>query len=320
MFKGRFKKNGTVHRDSKLIPRLIASTVAIVIITFIVLGIRFLINYINTSDTSETHLIKSWNEYNYEKVYQISSNILEKVSFDNNLALTYHGYAAFYLALSDNDTSQSLAYLDEAINTIRLAIINARSETLPQLYYMLGKSYFYKDTYSSYNYYADLALEYLNKAQEAGYDSPDIPELTGLSYASLDMTMESIAAFSKALLVRESDLLILSIAEQYYKAGQGNTALQYLYRINQDCKDEKILDKSHILFGNIYIEQENYEEAQKEFESILEKNPNSADAYYGLGVIYEKQGDSVKARSYWRKTLKIQYNHPDALKKMAENK
>jgi len=320
MLKGRFKKNGTVHRDSKIIPRSIASAVAILIITLIVLGIRSIVNYVNTSDTSETHLVNAWEEYDYEQVYQISSNILEKVSFDNNLALTYHGYASFYLALSENETTQSLAYLDEAINSIRLAIINAKSETLPQLYYMLGKSYFYKNTYSSYNYYADLALEYLNKALENGYDSPDIPELLGLSYASLDMTMESIAAFSKALLVRESDLLILSIAEQYYKAGQGNTSLQYLYRISQDCKDEKILDKSQILFGNIYIEQEKYEEAQKEFETILEKNPNSADAYYGLGVIYEKQGDLVKARSYWRKTLKIQYNHPDALKKMAENK
>lgn len=320
MLEGKENRDGTVARPSKLVPRLIASSVFILIITFIVLGVYSCKNYLRNSDTSETHLLESWKNRDYKSCYKVSGNILELVSYDNNLALTYHGYSAFYLAMAENDTAQSIAYLDEAINSIRLSMITADKDLLPQLYYMLGKSYFYKDFYSSYNYYADLAIQYLNKSIESGYKSPDIPEFLGLSYASLDMTMESIAAFSQALLVRESDTLLLSIAEQYYKAGQSTTACQYLFRISQDCKDEKILDKSHIILGNIYIGEEKYDEAEKEFEMILEKNPNSGDAYYGIGVIYEKRGDLVKARSCWRKTLKIQYNHPEALKKLADYK
>ena len=165
-----------------------------------------------------------------------------------------------------------------------------------------------------------MVIYYLLKAKKDGYKADDIPELLGLSYASLGMTMESISAFTEALLVRESDILLLSIAEQYHAVGQDNAAEQYLFRISQNCKDEQIILKSHLLMGNIALQRENFEDAEKEFNFILEKNENSADALYGLGVIYESQGDMVKARSEWRKTLRIQNNHPLALKKMSEIK
>ena len=185
---------------------------------------------------------------------------------------------------------------------------------------MLGKAYFYKDSASNYHYYADLAILYLNRALKDGYLADDIPEYLGLSYASLGMTMESISAFTQALLTRESDLLLLSIAEQYYNAGQAAAAEQYLFRISKECKEEKITDKAHLLLGKIYTGQKKFSEAEKEFDSILKKNENSADALCGLGVIYENMGDIIKARSYWRKALKVQVNHPESLKKLAEYK
>ena len=74
------------------------------------------------------------------------------------------------------------------------------------------------------------------------------------------------------------------------------------------------------MLGKIYTGQKKFSEAQKEFDSILKKNENSADALCGLGVIYENMGDIIKARSYWRKALKVQVNHPESLKKLAEYK
>ena len=133
------------------------------------------------------------------------------------------------------------------------------------------------------------------------------------------MTMESISAFTEALLVRESDSLLLSIAEQYYKARELNASEQYLFRIIKNSDNEDIVLKSENLLGNIYIDKEDYDAALEEFENVLKKNENSADAHYGIGVIYEKQGNIVKARSEWRKALKIQVNHPGALQKMSEN-
>ena len=317
------QKNGIAtgynKRKKQFIRRLV---VVFCVILFVTVAASFSIRFINTyrhASTSISYLYEKWNDYDYAVVYDNSALILVEKPF-NNAALTLHGYSAFFLALEETNTSQAQTLLDEAINNIRVALLNAKPKTFAQLEYMLGKAYFYKNSMSSYYYYADVAVQYLLRAQKDGYKADDIPEFLGLSYAALGMTMESIASFTEALLVRESDLLLLSIAEQYYKAGQDMAAAQYLYRISQDCKDERILIKSHFLLGNIYTSQEKYAEATQEFQTILEKNENNADAYYGIGVIYEKQGDVIKARSEWRKAIRIQSNHVEALKKLAEYK
>ena len=261
-------------------------------------------------------LSKSWKSYDYESVYETSKGILRSSPF-NNAALTYHGYAAFYLGVSSLDKMNEQNYLDEAINSLRLALLDAQNSLKSQLAYMLGKAYFYKNTVSSY-YYADLAVKYLELAKARGYKADDIAEYLGLSYAALGMTMDSIASFTEALLVRESDTLLFSIAEQYHKAGQNAAAEQYLFRVIKECDDENLVLQSRMLLGSIYIAENKYREATEEFLSVLEKNENSADAHYKLGILYEKQGDMVKARSEWRNALRIQVNHRGALEKLAD--
>lgn len=308
-----------VKRKVKIVKNLAIAFLCALVLAAAIFFVQRLIDSRLNNGKSVYSMKQSWKNYDYESCYQISSSYLYDKPF-NVTARTYHGYSSFFLSLSENDTEKSKAYLDEAINSLRVALIDASKSSVPQIEYMLGKSYFYKDLQSSYNYYADLAVKYLNDARRLGYKADDVPELLGLSYASLGMTMESISAFTEALLIRESDILLLSIAEQYKNAGQNQAAEQYLYRISKSCKDEKIILKSRLLLGQIYLENGDFEEAEKEFDFILEKNENSADAYYGLGVIYENQGDLVKARSEWRKALQIQSNHAGALKKLSEYK
>lgn len=282
----------------------------------------FLYNFIDSKlngGNSARALVALWNGGNnpdYASVYETSANMLLENPF-NNTALTYHGYASFFLAVSQLDTTVAQNYLDEAINCMRLALISARKSLVPQLNYMLGKTYFYKNSITSY-YYADLAIKYLKKARESGYVADDIAEYLGLSYASLGMTMESIASFSDALLLRESDLLLLSIAEQYSKAGNNVSASQYLYRVINFSSNDDIVLRGKILLGNIYVENEDYGAAQKEFEGALKLNENSADARYGLGVVFEKKGELARARAEWRRTLRISANHAGALQKISQ--
>lgn len=311
--------SGTVKRKSHVLRSSIILFCCVLFLSAVTFFICRLIDIHVYKGNSITHLAKEWKNFNYQKVYDISGAILRDNAF-NNRALTYRGYSAFYLAVAAVEPSETQTLLDESIISLRLALHDAKSSLVPQLEYMLGKAYFYKDSASNYHYYADLAILYLNRALKDGYLADDIPEYLGLSYASLGMTMESISAFTQALLTRESDLLLLSIAEQYYNAGQAAAAEQYLFRISKECKEEKITDKAHLLLGKIYTGQKKFSEAQKEFDSILKKNENSADALCGLGVIYENMGDIIKARSYWRKALKVQVNHPESLKKLAEYK
>ena len=262
------------RKKSKIIPRLI---IILGIIVFIVLLSILVFNFViknSEHKTSISDLQRHWNAYDYEAVYKLSNDILIENPF-NNTALTYHGYSAFYLAVSQIDTAMSQSFLDEAINNMRNALLNAKHSLIPQLEYMLGKAYFYKNTITSY-YYADLAVKYLVSARKHGYKADDIPEYLGLSYAALGQTMESISAFTEALLIRESDTLLLSIAEQYYKIQQPSAAKQYLFRIIQNSENDELIIKSRNLLANIYIDSQEYSDAKSEFELILQKNKNFA--------------------------------------------
>jgi tetratricopeptide (TPR) repeat protein len=306
-----------VKRKSRLIPRLVITVCFVLVIGVLSFSLYIFLNSPAHNAFSVRSLYKQWLKYDYQGVYNTSNRILGVKPF-NNTALMFKGYSGFYLAVSQTDPTKARDYLDEAIFSMRVAMQNSKQRMKPQLNYMLGKSYFYKNTLSSYYYYADLAIKYLAAAQKEGYRADDISEYMGLSYAALGMTMESISAFTEALLVRESDTLLLSIAEQYYKIGQAAAAEQYLYRVMTRSKDSDLILRSRLLLGKIYTDEGKLNDATTEFTTILEKNENSADACYGLGVIYEKEGDLIKARAEWRKALHIQVNHPDALKKMAE--
>ena len=294
---------------------LIVSGIVVFLAAIIFLGF-FLVNKYNSNRITLKSIKQSWEQSDYKSVYEQGKVFLQDKPY-NNTALTYYGYACFYLAVSQIDTYEVQEYLDESINNLRLAMYEASKSLLPQLQYMLGKAYFYKNTITTY-YYADLAIKYLNLARENGYYADDIAEYLGLSYASLGMTYESISAFTEALLVRESDFLLLSIAEQYYKADEKGAASQYLFRIINNSSNDEIILKSRLLLGNIYIDTDDLQNATEQFNAVLEKDNNSADAHYGLGLIYEKQENLVAARAEWRKARKIQPNHAGALKKLSE--
>lgn len=282
-----------------------------------IISYKLIQKYIHNSD-SVPALYDNWEKRDYQAVYDIANNILEKKPL-HNTARTLKAYSSFYIAVAQTENNDTQKYLDESINNLRIALQNAKKETRGQIEYMLGKAYHFKDKYSSYNFYSDLCIKYLRMAQNDLYHEDDISECLGLSYAALGDSANSIPALTEALLVRETDVLLLEIAEQYYNTGAGNAAKQYLMRVNAISENEDVVTRSRIVLGNILIDEQKYDEAKKEFESILEKNENSADAHYGLGVIYEKQNDLVKARSEWRKCLRIQVNHPGAKQKMAEN-
>ena len=324
-----FQDRKVVKRKGRLLKRLLVAFLCALLLSLAgVFAYNVILHRMNSRPSLFT-LRAKWNEFDYQEVYDISSSILYDKPF-NQMALILHGYSSLYLALSENDSIKSQNYIDESITSMRQALLFGRGTAdrgdLAQLCYMLGRAYYFKDYLSVYHYYADASIRYLTEAVRFGYKSDDTAELLGLNYAALGMTMESISSFSEAILSRESDILLLDIAEQYIKAGQPQTAEQYLNRISEDCKDERIVLRSRYLLGEIYIEQGLYDSAVERFQRIiddLDGAESSADAYYGLGLVYEKQGDVVKARSEWRKALRIQANHAGAigaLKRISDSK
>jgi tetratricopeptide (TPR) repeat protein len=313
-----------IRSNSSIVVRKKTKILARIIVLFLFVSLVFISVYVvskiiirknNSSVPTNASIISLWNKSEYEEVYTKSGILLDGNSF-NGTALFYRGLSSFYLAVSQTETSAAQSYLDESINNLRIALHTADKNLQPQISYILGKAYFQRNLFSSYHYYADLAVLYLENAIALGYESADIPEYLGLSYANLGMTQQSIEAFTNALLVRESDILLLAIAQQYIISSNIETAKQYLFKVAKESSNDILILKSKLLLAQIYFEEQLYSEAAQEYMSILEKDPDYADAYYGLGLIYEKEGDSAKARAEWRNVLKIQVNHQGAINKL----
>lgn len=307
----------TQRKQHTLLPKLlIASGILVVAALIIFFVVTRTISYLNQRP-SLSKVYQAWDNKQFEQVYDLTSQLIQITPFEPT-AEAYHGFASYYLAVSSIDPQTVQQYIDESINSLRLARPSVSKSLEPQVTYLLGKAYFYKNSFSSYHYYADLAVYYLQDAFDKGVTAVDIPEYLGLSYAQLGYTEESIAAFSEALLHEESDTLLLAIGEQYIANDQSSFATQYLYRLLETSKDEVMQCKARLLIASVFAEQGLYEEAENEYNLILEKDVTNADAYYGIGVLYELQGDLVKARSYWRKALKVQVTHPGALQKLGK--
>lgn len=299
-----------VRKKGKLIPVLLIVTAAVT-----VLSVISVLVYMWIKHNSKTSYQELWANKDYAAVYQKSSEDIEKNPL-NNSVLTYRGYAAFFLAVSENNPEEAQAMIDESIRSLRVALIDAKEQTVPQIKYMLGKAYFHKNIICSYHFYSDLVVKYLEEARAAGFNEDDIPELLGLSYGQLGQPYESIKKFTDALLIHESDFLLFNIAKEYYAQGNTSAAKQYLFRVTENKGDDRLLIKSLNLLAKIYIDEEKYDDAKELYEKVLLKDDNSAETHYGLGIIYEKNGDMIKARAEWRKCLKIDSTYEDALKKV----
>lgn len=311
----RFDKNGVVKKKSNILATICVIVAVVILLTLLVYVFIRAFSGSKKDVPTTNKLYSLWKEGDYQGVYD-SSNLILQSNPMNITANVFNGYSSFFLALAQTDISLAQNFLDESINHLRISLYYADEDTMPQIYYMLGKAYFQKNTISSYHYYSDLAVKFLELAKQSGYESSDIPEYLGLCYADLQLTDKSLASFTEALLVRESDILLLVIAQQYYQKQQYDIAKQYLFRVNYESDDDDLIIKSKLLLADIYFAEDNYDDAKIEYENIIATDDSVADAYFGLGNIYEKKGDIAKARSEWRKTLKINVNHSGAINKL----
>lgn len=244
-----------------------------------------------------------WNAQNYENVYQKTESILKKRAYDGE-ALALRGFAAYYIFAEQTDFSISYSYLNDSILNLRQAMYRVSKAYQPKIAYVLGKAYYQKGYY-----YADLALKYLDIAHDSGEEFKDLSEFRGMSASILGDPERAVEAFTEALADKPSDLLFFALAENYIKISDKQNAKLYLFETIDKTKDTLLELKCRYLLGSLFLEENKIDDAVKEFNTILEKDMTSADAHYGLGVVYELQGDMIKARAEWRKALKFDPLH-----------
>ncbi len=259
---------------------------------------------------SVSSLYADWNAQNYESVYANAGLILNKRPLDGSV-LALRGFASYYLFAGQNDPAAAQSYLVSAITTLRNAWYRVSDSEKPQIAYVLGKAYYQRGYY-----YADLAVKYLDYAWNSGVEFEDLAEFRGLASSLLGDYETGIASFIEALAAKPSDLLLYTLAQNYLLMKDTETAKQYLLETIRTTGDELLQLKCRYNLGTIFLMEGKVDEAKAEFDTILEKEPNSADAHYGLGVIYETQGDLIRSRAEWRKAIRINPVHPGARAKL----
>ena len=259
---------------------------------------------------SNSDLLKAWDAKDYKTVLDQTASILERRQ-DDAAVQALHGFAAYYLSSAQTSETEARDFLDESIIALRRALYTIEQKDALRLYYILGKAYYQK----GYFYY-DLALKYLNKVFDAGGQFPDLNKFRGMAFSYLGEHKEAIEAFTSDLSDDTDEFLLYALAKSYIETGNLEKAKMYLTEAASKAKDIMLKLNCKAKLAEVFLAEGNSAKARTEYESILELDEKYADAYYGLGLIYEQAGDLLKARAEWRKTLKANPLHAKAIEKL----
>ncbi len=248
-----------------------------------------------------------WEKKQYSKIIDYGNTVLEKNPMDRN-TLIFTGYAYFYQGISILDLGERNACMEKSVVMLRKALLTEGRDNT-NVMYVLGKAYYHLGYY-----YCDLAVKYLSEALRKGCDSRDIYEYLGLAYSKLDMSDHAVENFEKSLEVNPSDVLTLTLAQEYIKMGNLDKAGYYLDKAGTD--NAVLKEKKLILQGQRYLGLAEYDKAIEHFNKVLELNPGSSDAYYYIGEVYEVKGDMQKAKVQWRKAYNLNPDHHKAKLKL----
>jgi len=257
----------------------------------------FFVSRVNKGGNNEKQeLLKVWSEGDFEQAYEISRNALFEKPVDY-FFLTVNGFSAYQLGISQINSHDRLQFIDESIFSLRKAMLQKEAFSDGRVFYVLGKAYGYKG-----NEYADLAVKYLEMANNLSYEAGDIPEYLGLAYAAYGDYRNSVAAFSLAFTPEKepSDNLLLSIARSYMAMEEYNMAAVYLKRCIDTSQDTRSIIVSRFMLAEVFKTSGEYDNAEKQYLSIINETGENAEVHFQLGELYSLTGDTTRARSEWR--------------------
>ncbi|MDR2135249.1 MAG: tetratricopeptide repeat protein [Treponema sp.] len=266
----------------------------------------------NRESKARQEMLSLWEAGAYAEAFDFSSLELSARPLDY-LALTVNGFSAYQLGIAQINSSDTLAYIDRCVWSLRKALLSRRPSNLGELYYVLGKAYYHKGPA-----FADLAVRFLEQAGALSFQARDMGEFLGLSYAAIKDYRSSVAAFSRALEPEgASDLLLLSIARSYIALGeaQGEPPAQakpYLIRCVETSRDSAAVTAARLLYAGILLEEGDAGEAETQYQLILDETGGNAEAYYQLGELYAARGDTARARAEWRRAVRLDPVHKQA--------
>jgi tetratricopeptide (TPR) repeat protein len=104
--------------------------------------------------------------------------------------------------------------------------------------------------------------------------------------------------------LEEGDIyLTLAFAYRYLSITDLRKQTDCVYYADKAISIDDRLDGAFFCKGIMYLKQEQYDQALKEFLRVVEINPSCADAYYRMGYIYGIHGDLEKELSSYKRAV-----------------
>lgn len=262
----------------------------------------------------DTELVSLWNESRYDEILSMAESILEEDPLDAE-ALTFGGFAHFYVGIELVQRADQLAHLDSSIEMLRKAMHVPRAPLEAERDYVLGKAYYHKG-----DDYVDLSVRYMSRSLERGGEAPDARTYLGLGHARLGEYEESVGWYERAIEHAppdDVDAVRIKAAETYVELGDYASARARLNEAIASLDDEFLVLMARNQLASVLILDDRLDRAEQVLEVTIEQFAQSADAYYYLGVVYDRTDRIVEARDLWRTAREIDPNHTKALQRLA---
>ncbi len=152
----------------------------------------------------------------------------------------------------------------------------------------------------------------------SGYSAKDSREYLALAYSRLGDHQKAVKSFEEALAADRSAPLLIAAAKAHIAAESPVKAEALLLEAIAAGGDDVSAENGRFLLGDIYRSRQEPDRAAEQYSLVLEKNPESAEAHYRIGLVWQAKGDAIKARAAWRKAVSIDPMHGASRQKLTE--
>lgn len=261
----------------------------------------------------KTEIFSLWEAGKYPELDELCDRVLEIDPLDE-YALVFRGLSAYYQSIEEPDPLSRQELVGQSIGYLRKSLSAARPLLENQARYVLGKAY-----YTRGEDYWDLSLQELDRASDAGYSPDDSWEYRALAAYGSGQLERSLEYFNQALgKFSDSPELFMAAARAWADSGMNSKAESLALSAISASTDDFILEIAEFFLLELYMGSGNYEKAKEFIASILERNPESAEAWYLEGMVLLEDGDTMAARNAWRKAVSIDPMHALARQKLTE--
>lgn len=305
----------------------IRATIVVGVVSVVGLSVvaLFLLGWLGVLDAfpfrfsrNDAHLIQLWSDGNVADVFDHAEGTLASHPFDPQ-ALTFGGFAGFYLGVDAVDSAARERLLGRSVQMLRTALHVDRAPLTAERYYVLAKAYFHLG-----DLYMDLSARYMERAIALGYAADDSETYLAVAHAALQQHDQSVYWFDRAIGRAESaaryadaNTLRMTAAASYEALGQFDDAERVLRDAIDRLDDEYLMVFARNRLASVLIAMRRHSEAEQLLDQTIEMYPESADAHYYLGVVYNQTQRRVQARDQWRTARRIDPDHTDALLSLA---